>query len=368
MDIDLCISELQQSTENEYEEPLPVFEKYRELLLSESRDNPKNIRAVCLLAMVCFELREDTKDVLKYLKHAYKAYKDELSDDEYAMLVTDIAYLYIKELRYSGKAICNLLKSAAQRNPTFPETYYALAMVLYDNKKYSEALPQFKRACGLSDKFRYHYNYADCLFRCGYSGEAIEILRKLSLNWHDGWRGTKAYFLLGYIYANQGHKEETKKIAVNLFSADYDDLEFDGLMFLSELAGLMFLIGDFEKCAELFENDNLAFEAWWMGRYFYCLKESNQENKAKSKLLEAIEYIEDDISDKREEASEWEPKQLEEYIVGSNRENGEIQTAYDDAFTRDMKPDGEFVVQLVDEYSYDGCYYIECPRHYRKGT
>lgn len=343
---------------------MPVFEKYREPLLAEIKENPKNIRAVCLLAMVCYELREDTEDVLRHLKHAYKAYKDELSDDDYAMLVTDIAYFYNKELWYRGKTICNLLKNAVRRSPSFPETYYALAMLLYDNGEYVEALPQFKRACDLSGKFRYHYNYADCLFRCGYADEAIEILQKLSEDWSNDWQSTNAYFLLGYIYANQNRIKEAEIVALDIFAADYDELGIDE----NNLAGLMFLIGDYGKCAAFFENDSLAFQAWWLGRYFYCLKQLHHEGKAKSVLLEAIEYIEDDISDKKNEADEWDPKQLKEYIIKANQEKDEIQTAYDDVFARNLKPDGKFVVRLVDEYSYDGCYYIECPRHYRKGT
>jgi tetratricopeptide (TPR) repeat protein len=355
MDLDTCISELRLNSQKEYEEYVPVLEKYRDILASEIVTDPKNIRAASLLAMVHFQLRESTEVSIKCLKHAYRSNQHELADKEFAMLATNSAYFYIREYRYTGKAVCNLLKKAIQANSPFAETYFALALLYYKNEQYREALPFFKKACDLSNQFGYQYDYAYCLFKCEYAGRAIGILKGLSINWRYDSESAKAYYLSGIIFAFQDKIEDAREIAMDLFSVDYCALDVDEF----DLAKLMFLIGDYERCIKLYEKANFSETADWLGEYFYSLKALNQGDQAKEKFYDTIQKIEEDIADKQNEASQWEQKELESYISGVSLTKSEIQECYRDAFVNNLRPKVLLLIPLIDE-----CYYIECPMHY----
>lgn len=358
MDIEQCISELRLNSQKEYEDSLPVLRNYRDILAGEIKTHPGNIRAASLLAMVDFELRGSTHVSISCLKQAYRMNRQGLSGAEYAQLATNMAYFYIQEYQYTGKAVCSLLKKAIQANPPYPETYFALALLYYQNKHYKLALPFFKRACETSDAFRYGFDYACCLYQCGFAQDAIGILSKLSVHWQSDAPSARAYFVSGIISASLNRFDATGKVAADLLSIDYGAVDVDEY----DIAHLMFLAGNYEQCVMLYEKADYAESADWLGEFFFGLKTLNRIKQAKAKLHDIILETDANITDCQNEASEWEPKELAARISFLNQKKAEIRECYDTVFVKNLRPEGHFIVPL-----FYGCYYIECPRHFTRG-
>lgn len=148
MVIDSCLEELRNSFSKEYDDYKPLLERCRALLFTEIENNPKNIHAVCLIAMVEFELRVETEIVLGYLEEAYTKYKDQISGEDFSMLATDMAYFYIEECENKEDESAALLQEAVKRGSTYPETYYALGLLHYENDRYKKACRCSKAPAG----------------------------------------------------------------------------------------------------------------------------------------------------------------------------------------------------------------------------
>ena len=348
MDMNSVLSELRE------EGNISNIKKYERMLQKEIKENPSNIRAVCLLAMVKCELLKSTSTSLKYLHSAYNHFKDSLDDSEFCMLVTNLAYFYIEECANKEKTARALLQEAITRNSPYAETYYALALEYYKEGQFEQALPLFQKATNLSSLFRHRYNYAICLSQCNQERECIEILKTLSNDYKTHEYSAKAYYSLGVLYVFLAEEQKAKEIALHLLNIDYFKFDIEHYM----LADFMFSVGEYQHCFELYDKEQQLWEtADWLSLYFYSQKKMNRTEDASKKLYQVIDAISEKIKDCRLEDFD-DKKDFDEYIHSENKRMEDVKTAYQDIFYADVTP----VARLQTDLIY-GCYYIDCQRH-----
>lgn len=354
MNIDECIKDISRNLSKDYEKSIWIFQKYERILQKEVRENPKNIRAVSLLAIIKCELRKSPRTSLKYLEIAYKNFKNDISNEDLALLSTNIAYFYNQEFRSNEKKMKEILNESILSKTQYAQTYYALALLYYNEDDFSKALPLFKKALELSNNIKNKFNYAVCLYRCGFINKAIPIFLELSHKWEEEDYAAQAYLILGNAYVLNNDTEKAKKIGDELYESE---VEVDvGYL---DLAELMFYVGDYEKCISFYNKENFTGSVDWLRQYFYSLKELNKKTLATEKLKYVLDEIDEDIQDKQNESADWDKSDLEYYLKSELENKAEIQNAFDDVFLNNIKPKNTFIPAL--QYV---CYYIDCPRHY----
>lgn len=354
MDIDSVLSEMRNLIPIGFEKYAPRFRKYERLLQKEVKDNPNNIRAVCMLAMVKFELRKRTSTSLKYLESSYNRLKDSVSDFDFCLLATNTAYFYIEECADKEKFAIELLKAAIKRNSPFAQTYYALALEYYKENQFEYALPLFQKAAEISSFFRYYYNYAICLNKCNQIEQSIKILKVLSCDFDTHEYKAKAYYSLGVLYASLGEIKKVREIATQLLNTAYSDFDIEHDM----LADLMFSVGEFQLCLDLYDKEKLWESADWLSIYFYIQKKTNRANDAFKKLSDVIDKISMEIMHCTLDDFDGNKKEFYEYINSEKERIESIKTAYNNIFHDNIKPVATLHTRLI-----YGCYYIDCPRH-----
>ncbi|MDF2556535.1 MAG: hypothetical protein K0R71_363 [Bacillales bacterium] len=357
MDIDFIISNLKNSKMSNFDEFSPVFRNYERILHRAIKNDPNNYKAISLLAMIKCELRKSTNISLKYLENAFYKNKNYLSDYDFSLLSTNLAYFYAEECTNKELVIEELLQSAISRESQFHQTYYALALHYFKQNKYRLALPLFEKAENIFPLYIYKFNHAICLYKCGQIPESIKILEKLSINYGKHEYHARAYYTCGVLYASLGNSIATRSIAYDLLNIDYTSLNIDHC----EIADLMFLVGEYEICIELYNKTRLYDTADWLGIYFFSFKMINRGKVALEKLDNVTCDIENEIAGSTLEDFNGSKRDFNYYLESEGERLKNIKTVYNNIFTNEVKPKVSDNIDLL--YA---CYYINCPRHLKE--
>lgn len=354
MDIQIIIKDLREVMNFEFEQRALIFKKYERILQSEIKTNKNNINALSLLAMIKFELRKSTSTSIKCLEKAYREQIESLNDEEFSLLVTNMAYFYIQEYTDKEEIAKKLLKTSIEHNSPYAETYYSMAMIYCKTSEFEKALPLFIKAYEIKPLFRYKYNYAICLYESGEISKSIEILKELSTEFETHEYKAKAYYSLGVMHAMAGEIEEATNIAFDLLKIDYQSLDIDEDL----LADLMYLVDEFRYVIKLYDNINMWETADWLGMYFYSLKSLNHLDKALEKLNDVTINLRNQIYECKIEDFDGNKKEWQEYVDSEQVRLDSIKSVYYDVFKNNIKPKCNAKTFLL-----YGCYYIDCPRH-----
>ena len=179
-----------------YDEYKHLFFEYIEYLERTLTDNPKNIKAICQLAISYMEAREPVEKSVELMENALNNFKDELSNDELTELMTNLAYFYEEETIEIDKSK-HLLEEVVKLNISIPSPYNALGMIYLNEENNTEAIRMFLKASALSEEIKYHNNYAVALFIDGQLEKATDIFDRISKGWRENEVATKAYYSFG---------------------------------------------------------------------------------------------------------------------------------------------------------------------------
>ncbi|GAA0120965.1 hypothetical protein UT300018_02810 [Clostridium faecium] len=355
MNITKIIKELQSVMNLEFDERAKIFYKCKEKLEIEINNNPSNIQAFSLIAMINLELRNDTKISIEILKDCYNRNKNNMSKDEYCFWATNMAYLLSEEYEEVDKSI-ELLTKAIEYESKYDNTYYALGKLFFNKKNYREAITLFNKAFEIFPHKVYKYNEAVSLIASNNKQEGIFQLKSIyTYPYKDEEIDGKIALLLGRELALNEELEEGKKIIQLLLESSYESLEVEA----SELAECMYILDDYHKCIKLYDKDKLYEDESWIRQYFYALKEAYSIDVAEKIMKDIERRIEENICEEEINYIDWDSEEeCKEYIDGEKDRLNKIKECYRQ-IVNGIKP---FV-----EVNYDifyKCYYINCPRHY----
>lgn len=341
----------------DFDESAVYYEKYTEFLKKEISENPSNIEAYCLLAMLICEFRESTNKSIEILEECYIKNKKSLSDNSFSLWATCMAYFLIEEgcEEESENRGYDLLYQAVSHNSNYEQTYYAFGRINFERKNYEKACKLFHRAFELSPRKEYKYCEAVSHLINDNQREGISLLKSIyTYPFEDIMIDEKIAFVLGRELAITGNLEEARKIAYILLNTDYEY----GDICDDDMADFMFILGDYKRCVELYDKIKMFEEPVWLNIYFYSLKQMNQISKAKKKLIEIIENIEKEINEEPNFGESENYEDYEEYITSEKNRLEGIKKCY-----YKIMNDNEEVKYKPDYYIYYECYYINCPRH-----
>lgn len=342
----------QEVKDKEFDDYVHVFHEYKNYLESCIKKNPKDIEAICQLAAVYLELRYDENTSIKLINGALTNFADEINVIDKSRIYINLAFLY--ESNDDQKNSLYYLEEAIKLNPNIPNAYNELARIRMENNFAGDILSLFERACSLSSKMKYQYNYAVALFQYGYILKAKALFEGLLPKYQD-----ERLVLYGYgvccFYT--GNKRKAIEIANKLAQGKNDDYIFE-----SEIADLYFLCGEYPKHNEMYNNSEIEYysDARWLAPYFYGLKVQGKMEELQAKLTEVIteknnKIIETEAEELDDDFTETEKNEdIQEY----QKEKNEIIIAFEKIINEDYKP--EIKIKLWLMY---GCYMIDCPRH-----
>ena len=340
-----------------YEQTVPVFEKFRDFLNELKSEYPTDVDVICILASIELELGYQ-KTAIKLLEDFILKYKDVINDVDKVRIYTNLGFYYEADKKQD-----EYLLEAEKLNSPFVETYKGLALTYfsnYENDKATEdlykSLKYFEKALKITNDYEIYFGYAVCLFEAKQYQKAKEIFEDLLIKYPNRMR---LLLSISYCEAYLGNKEKAlhylKQVKVDqdknyyLGTDDIDDFQvFEVYYFLEEYD--LFL----EECEK--EIMRYYFADW--DHYFYTLWIKNEKekfnkyiDKYKNEMLEAIEEakIDDDFSDEeeRQDYIKSYEEDLEKLITMSNKiQNG------------NYKPKIE--LKLYPEYV---CFLIDCIRH-----
>ena len=340
-----------------YEQTVPVFEKFRDFLNELKSEYPTDVDVICILASIELELGYQ-KTAIKLLEDFILKYKDVINDVDKVRIYTNLGFYYEADKKQD-----EYLLEAEKLNSPFVETYKGLALTYfsnYENDKATEdlykSLKYFEKALKITNDYEIYFGYAVCLFEAKQYQKAKEIFEDLLIKYPNRMR---LLLSISYCEAYLGNKEKAlhylKQVKVDqdknyyLGTDDIDDFQvFEVYYFLEEYD--LFL----EECEK--EIMRYYFADW--DHYFYTLwiKNENEKfnkyiEKYKNEMLEAIEEakMDDDFSDEeeRQDYIKSYEEDLEKLITMSNKiQNG------------NYKPKIE--LKLYPEYV---CFLIDCIRH-----
>ncbi|ARC83412.1 tetratricopeptide repeat family protein [Clostridium argentinense CDC 2741] len=355
MNITKMVKELQSVMNLEFDERAKAFHECKEKLEIEVNNNPSNIQAFSLMAMINLELRNDTKISIDILEDCYNKNKNNMSKDRYSLWATNMAYLLSEEYEEVDKSV-EVLTKAIECKSKYDNTYYALGKLFFKRKNYKEAIILFNKAFKISPHKIYKYNEAVSLIASDDKEEGILELKSIyTYPYEDEEINGRIALLLGRELALNGELEEGKKIIQLLLESSYESLEVGA----SELAECMYILGDYHKCIELYDEDNLYKDESWIGQYFYALKESYGIDASEKKMNEIEEEIVKNIYEEETNYAEWDSEEdCKEYVDGEKVRLNSIKECYRQV-VNGIKPFVE-----IDYDIFYQCYYINCPRHY----
>ena len=357
MNISKMVKELQSVMNLEFDERAKAFHECKEKLEIEVNKNSFNVQAFSLMAMINLELRNDTKISIDILEDCYNKNKNNMSKDEYCFWATNMAYLLSEEYEEVDKSI-ELLTKAIEYESKYDNTYYALGKLFFNKKNYKEAITLFNKAFEISPHKVYKYNEAVSLIASDDKEEGIIQLKSIyTYPYKDEEIDGRIALLLGRELALNGELEEGKKIIQLLLESSYESLEVGA----NELAECMYILGDYHKCIELYDEDKLYEDESWIGQYFYALKESYSIDASEKKMNKIEKEIEQNIYEEETNYADWDSEEeCKEYIDGEKVRLNKIKECYRQ-IVKGIKP---FVG--IDYDIFYKCYYINCPRHYIK--
>lgn len=358
MELYEIIKILQRVMNLDFDERAIIFEKYRDILKLEISENPSNIEAFSLLAIIACELREDTQKSIEILEQCYFQNQSNFSDKGFALWATDMAYFLLEECgENSEESAVQLLSQAISHNSNYANTYYAYGKVCFARKDFKKASELFHKAFELSEKKSYKYCEAVSLLAYSNQNEGVTVLKSLySYPFEDEEIDVRIALTLGRELAISGSIDEAKKIAEILLKTDYKvfDIEID------EMADFMYILGDYKTCVELYDKYQFYEDASWLNKYFYALKQIGQTSTAEKKLYDITEKIEKEIHEEKMDSTYWESyEDYEHYIISETKRLKDIREGYNKVFTYDI----DILPDIYYEIIYE-CYYINCPRHY----
>jgi tetratricopeptide (TPR) repeat protein len=358
MELREMVKKLQDVMYLDFDERVIIFEKYKEILRSEISANPSNIGAFCLLAMITCELREDPEKSIEILEQCYLQNQLDFSDEGFSLWATDIAYFLFEECGESSEERAGkLLSQAVNSNSNYASTYYAYGKVCFSKKDFNEASKLFHKAFELSAKKSHKYCVAVSLLACSNQNEGISLLRSIySYPFEDEEIDVRIALTLGRELAISGNVDEAKEIAEILLKTEYTEFDIE----IDEMADFMYTLGDYKTYIKLYDKYEFLEEATWLKKYFYALKQTGKASRAKEKLQEITEKIEEYINNEKMNSAEWDSNEdYENYIFSEVKLLIDIKESYDKVFSQ--------LVDILPDVNYDifyECYYIYCPRHY----
>ena len=351
------VKKLQGIMNLDFNERSIVFENYMDILKLEVSENPSNIEASCLMAMITCKLREDTDKSIKILEQCYLKNKSSFSSEGFALWATDMAYFLLEECEDRKEEAELLLLKAINCDSNYAGTYYAYGKICFVKKDFNKAAKLFHKAFETDEKKSYKYCEAVSLLADSSQDEGIELLKSIySYPFENEEIDVRIALTLGRELAIGRDMYGAKKIAQILLKADYKvfDIEID------EMTDFMFVLKDYKTCIELYNRYQFFEEASWLKKYFYSLKQIGQTVIAEKKLKEITEKIEKDISEEQINVDSLEDhKEYENYIFSETKRLKDIREEYDKIFIHS--------VNILPDFYYDifyECYYIYCPRHY----
>lgn len=357
MQIYEILKELQKIMALDFDERAIVFKSYMDILKLEVANNPSNIEAFCLMAMITCELREDSDKSIKILEQCYLKNQSSFSNKGFALWATDMAYFLLEECTdRSGEAEL-LLTKAINCDSNYSSTYYAYGKVCFIKKDFDNASKLFHKAFEKFEKKSYKYCEAVSLLANSSQEEGIAVLKSIyTYPFESEEIDVRIALTLGRALALIGEIDEAKKIAQILLKTNYKEFDIE----IDEMADFMFLLKDYNTYIELYNKYQFFEENSWLKKYFYSLKQIGQTDTAQKKLKEITKEIEQDISGERMNVEDWDDyTEYESYICSETKRLKDIQEEYDKIFTHS--------VNILPDIYYDiyhECYYIYCPRHY----
>jgi tetratricopeptide (TPR) repeat protein len=358
MELHEIIKRLKGVMNVDFNERAIFFEKYRDILKSEISVNPSNIEAYCLMAMIVCELREDTEKSVEILEQCYFHNQSNFSDEGFSLWATDMAYFLLEECgEHSEERAVQLLSQAVNLKSNYSSTYYAYGKVCFAKKDFKKASKLFHKAFELCQKKSYKYCEAISLLAYSNQNEGITLLKSIyTYPFEDEEIDVRIALTLGRQLAISGNVAEAKKIAEILLKEDYSEFDIE----IDEMTDLMYTLGDYKTCVELYDKYKFFEEASWLNKYFFALKQIGQTSIAKKKLEEIAETIEKDIQEEKMNPTGWESyEEYEHYISSESRRLKDIREGYNKVFIYSIDISPDIYYDIIYE-----CYYINCPRHY----
>jgi Uncharacterized enzyme of heme biosynthesis len=271
------IKKIQQeiNSDKPYEEYALSFEEYKSFLKNTIERNPKDIMAICQLAIVLVELRNDSDVSIGLMEEALLKYENELSSDEKLRLYINLAFFYEED--GCVEKLIPILEKAIALHPNTPIPYNSLAMSILEKdmgiptkENAIIALPFFEQATKLSNSFIYHYNYAVGLYYSGNVLDAKNIFERLI----EQKSNMKALFGLAVCSYFLDDKKTT--IDILKFLVD-NDKDFEVVE--DHRAELFYLCEDYENSNAEYEKMDYYVSADWIAPYFYCLRVLNKKEE-----------------------------------------------------------------------------------------
>lgn len=355
MDIHDIIKKLQSVMNLDFDERAISFQKYKDILKSEISKNPSNIEAFCLMAMITFELREDTEKSIDILEQCYAQNQSNFSDNGFALWATDMAYFLIEECGDNCEERAEqLLSKAISRNSNYARTYYAYGKFCLEKSNFEKASILFHIANELSPKKSYKYCEAVSLLACSRQTEGISILKSIYLYpFEDEEIDVRIALTLGRELAISGEIQVAKKIADILLKTEYKDFDIE----IDEMADFLYILGDYKACVELYDKCRFYEDASWLNKYFFALKQIGQKSIAYKKLQDITQKIEEDIQETKMNPTDWESDEDYQFHISSETKRlTEIREGYNKVFIDSIKIRPDTFHYVIYE-----CYY--CPRH-----
>lgn len=355
MNITKMIKELKSVMNLEFDERAKFFHECKEKLEIEVNNNPSNIQAFSLMAMINLELRDDTKISIDILEDCYNKNKNNMSKDDYSLWANNMAYLLCEEYEEIDKSI-ELLTKAIEYESRYDNTYYALGKLFFKKKNYKKAITLFNKAFEISPHKVYEYNEAISLIASNNKQEGILQLKSIyTYPYKDEEIDGRIALALGRELALNGELEEGKKTIQLLLESSYEGLDIGA----NELAECMYMLGDYHKCIKLYDKDKLYEDESWIGQYFYALKEEYSIDAVERKMNEIETQIVKNIYDEEANHIDWDSEEeRKEYIDGEKVRLNKIKECYRQVING-IKPS----VKIYHDIFYK-CYFINCPRHY----
>lgn len=342
------------TSDGAYDDYKNYFLQYINYLKNILSSDPRNIKAICQLAIAYMETREPSEKSIDLIEDAIVTYKDTLKKEELTELLNNLAYFYSEGMSEDDKAV-KILENAIKLETDFPNTYNALGIKYLEENKADNALKLFNKATSLCDDIKYKNNYAVALYNKKHIEEANEIFLKISNDWQKNHVSAKAYYSYGMIKSLSGEVEVGIKVANDLLTLINNANGIDAF----KIAELYYVCKDYKKCISYYDYEKLYPTPDWLNIYFYCFYALGQ----KAKLYRIVSNIvEEKKSELRLEVldndEEWTVEERKLYTQKLEQEIKEITRIYYMIMKGNYKPTLNFEPELI-----YGCYLIDCPRH-----
>ena len=356
MTIDKYIKQIRTSISDNisYDEYKNIIFEYIEFLKNILAENPRNIKAVCQLAIIYMEAREPAEKSVELMENAFNTFSDVLDHDEITELLNNLAFFYDKEM-YNIEKAKQLLEKAIDINTKIPNTYNALGMIFLNENNIIDALKMFSNTVSLSKDIKYQNNYAVALYHAGQIEKATEIFKNISKEWRNNEVAATAYYSYGMGKSLIGDNATGIEVANNLCSKLDSNVCVDAY----KVADLYYTCYEYKKCIELYDYEKLYPSVEWLNIYFYSFHALNLKEKLERVFNDIIFQKENDIKEAYiDDDQNWTDEERKLYIEDLNKEIKDFTDLYDSILDKRCKPSIDFKPELI-----YGCYLVDCPRH-----